>query len=213
LWGKYRVFHVQYVGRFLRLDAGLFTSHEGLSSRGLVTYSIRYLHCELFSNNVRSSVRIWRCTSKSLFRNNNMWLQVYEIRKCCRILTNGIFNSYWNIFTKTISDMTYISNIWKGESCHTSLDVGTLFYDVNTGYSATIPLILPYVMDHIRMRDAISICWKNWIFYTQVYIVDTFVLECCLRDKHVIGRMPTWRARTYQVSFYRVTSSDQKIYE
>jgi len=55
--------------------------------------------------------------------------------------------------------MTYISNIWKGESCHTSLDVGTLFQDVNTGYSATIPLkFYTYVMGHIRMRDAISIC-------------------------------------------------------
>lgn len=42
------------------------------------------------------------------------------------------------------------------------------------------------------MRDAISICWKNWTFYTQVYIVDMFVPEAALRDKQVIGRMPTW---------------------
>jgi len=28
--------------------------------------------------------------------------------------------------------MTYISNIWKEESCHASLAVGTLFHDANT---------------------------------------------------------------------------------
>lgn len=55
---------------------------------------------------------------------------------------NEIFNSDWNISIKTIFDMMYISNIWNKESCHTSLDVGTLFHDANTVYSAIIPLKL-----------------------------------------------------------------------
>jgi len=46
---------------------------------------------------------------------------------------NAIFNSDLNIYNKTIFDMTYISNIWNEEICHTSLDVSTLFHDVNMG--------------------------------------------------------------------------------
>jgi len=38
--------------------------------------------------------------------------------------------------------MTYICNIWNDESCHTSLNFGTLFHDTNTVYSAIIPLKL-----------------------------------------------------------------------